>query len=91
MRTYNADEFGELTEMRDQDLDQAEVVDQVGDIADCYQAPGAVTKEILQVGSGSLKPQLGSLCRVKYIAYFYDKEMFDRTLEPLDFYLGDLG
>jgi hypothetical protein len=43
------------------------------------------------VGSGSLKPQLGSLCRVKYIAYFYDKEMFDRTLEPLDFYLGDLA
>ena len=78
--------------MKDHDLEQTQVVENVGEIVDCYHAPGAVTKEILVVGQGSLKPQLGSLCRIKYIAYFYDKEMFDRTQDglTLDLYLGDL-
>ena len=67
---FNADEL----------VDPASVVDKVGDIMDCYHGQGKVTKEILQVGDGIAKPMLGSLCRIKYIAYFFDKEMFDRTV-----------
>jgi FKBP-type peptidyl-prolyl cis-trans isomerase 2 len=35
---------------------------------------------------------MGALCRVKYIAYFYDKEIFDSRAQntEVDFYLGDV-
>ena len=73
-------------------VDSAEVVDKVGDILDCYQGFGKVTKEILKVGEGKEKPILGSLCRIKYMAYFYDKEMFEQTKDDttVDIYLGDI-
>lgn len=74
------------------ELDSAATIDKVGDVADCYHGSGKVTKEILQVGTSKDKPILGSLCRIKYIAYFYDKELFDQTQdgETHDFYLGDV-
>lgn len=92
---YNfVDEYGEKDSPFNSDelVDSAEVVDKVGDVTDCYHGSGKVTKEILEVGRGSTKPILGSLVRIKYIAYFYDKEMFDRTPEgqTLDMYLGDI-
>lgn len=73
-------------------VDPAHVVDKIGDILDCYHNSGKVTKEILKVGQGIDKPKLGSLCRIKYIAYFFDKELFDKTAEDktLDLYLGDI-
>lgn len=77
----------------DQLVDEASVIDKVGDVLDCYQqSHGKVTKEIVEVGTGKEKPVLGSLCRIKYIAYFYDKEMFDLTPEgqTIDLYLGDI-
>lgn len=82
MTSFNSDEL----------VDQAQVVDKVGDVTDCYHGQGKVTKEILQVGEGKDKPILGSLCRIRYIAYFFDKELFDQTEEgeTHDFYLGDI-
>jgi FKBP-type peptidyl-prolyl cis-trans isomerase len=73
-------------------VDSAEVVDKVGDITDCFHSQGKVNKEILQVGRNIDKPKMGSLCRIKYIAYFYDKEIFDCRVEetPVDIYLGDI-
>lgn len=73
-------------------LDPAEVMDKVGDSSDCFHSQGKVTKEILRVGTGVDKPRLGALCRVSYIAYFYDKEIFDCRAQnkPVDFYLGDV-
>ena len=58
-------------------LDPAEVVDKVGDTLDCFHNQGKVFKEVLQVGQGTDKPKMGALCRIRYIAYFYDKEIFD--------------
>ena len=48
-----------------------------------------MTKEVLQVGTSKTKPTLGSLVRVNYIAYFYDKELFSQQ-QNLDFNLGDI-
>lgn len=78
------DEFGEKDDVEfnsDELVDSAQVCDKVGDVTDCYHGQGKVTKEILEVGHGITKPVLGSLVRIRYIAYFYDKEMFDRTAE----------
>jgi len=80
------DEFGENNDVEaqfnpDELVDPAHVVDKIGDILDCYHGSGKVVKEILKVGQGIDKPKLGSLCRIKYIAYFFDKEMFDKTIE----------
>jgi hypothetical protein len=76
----------------DELVDSAQVCDKVGDVTDCYHGQGKVTKEILEVGHGITKPVLGSLVRIRYLAYFYDKEMFDRTAEgqTKDMYLGDI-
>ena len=73
-------------------LDPAEVVDKEGDIVDCFHSQGKVQKEILRVGQGVEKPKMGALCRIKYIAYFYDKEIFDNRaqIQPVDIYLGDV-
>ena len=73
-------------------LDPAEVVDKEGDIVDCFHSQGKVQKEILRVGQGVDKPKMGALCRIKYIAYFYDKEIFDNRaqIQPVDIYLGDV-
>lgn len=53
-----------------------------------------VTKEILQIGDGHLKPKMGSLCRIKYLAYYYDKEIFDSSpadgKSTTDLYVGDI-
>jgi hypothetical protein len=64
-------------------------VDEVGTTSDCYHNQGKVTKEILRVGTSKTKPSLGSLCRISYVAYFYDKQIFDKN-DCLDFYLGDI-
>ena len=58
-------------------LDPAEVVDKEGDVIDCFHSQGKVQKEILKVGQGVDKPKMGALCKIKYLAYFYDKEIFD--------------
>jgi FKBP-type peptidyl-prolyl cis-trans isomerase 2 len=51
-----------------------------------------VIKEILSVGKGVAKPKMGSLCKIKYIAYFFDKQIFDVSAQetPVDIYLGDI-
>ena len=53
-----------------------------------------MTKEILEVGTGRVKPKLGYLVRIKYLAYFYDKEIFDSSPEDgegtIDMYIGDI-
>jgi len=60
-------------------LDEPEECDVIGVKVDCYHAKDKVTKEVLKVGEGKKKPTLGHLCRVKYIAYFYDKVIFDSS------------
>ena len=73
--------FGAKSDQPDFDVDElidpANVCDKIGDIVDCYHGQNKVTKEILQVGHGKDKPILGSLVRIKYLGYFFDKELFD--------------
>ena len=41
-----------------------------------------------------MKPKMGSLCRIKYLAYYYDKEIFDSSPDDgkgtVDLYIGDI-
>lgn len=62
-------------------LDAPEECDVLGVKTDCYHHKDAVTKEVLKVGDGKVKPSLGHLCRIKYIAYFFDKQIFDTSPE----------
>ena len=66
----------------DEMVDEPAEVDVIGEKTDCYHEDGKVTKEILEMGEGKKKPMMGWLCKIKYIAYFYDKIIFDSS--PLD-------
>jgi hypothetical protein len=59
--------------------DPGDVCDSIGDTSDCFNEQGKVLKEILEVGSGIDKPKMGYLCRIRYIAYYFDKEIFDTS------------
>jgi hypothetical protein len=70
------------------------VCDKIGDIRDCFHEQGKVIKEILEVGTGIDKPKMGYLCRIKFLAYYFDKEIFDTSPDEgagtIDLYLGDV-
>jgi len=78
----------------DELLDPGEVCDKIGDIRDCFHDQGKVIKEILEVGSGTEKPKMGYLCRIRFIAYYFDKEIFETSPDDgagtVDLYLGDV-
>ena len=46
------------------------------------------------MGTGKEKPKTGYLCRIKYIAYYFDKEIFDSSPNDgegiLELYMGDI-
>ena len=50
---------------------------------------------IIQLGEGKKKPMLGHLCKIKYIAYFYDKTIFDTSPNggegTVELYIGDIS
>ena len=76
-------------------LDNPEDVDKLGEKTDCYHEPGKVTKEILVMGEGKRKPMMAWLCKIKYIAYFYDKIIFDQSPNEgegtVEVMIGDLA
>ena len=51
-------------------VDEPEEIDQIGVKTDCVHEDGKITKEIVTIGEGKPKPQMGWLCKIKYIAYF---------------------
>ena len=46
------------------------------------------------MGDGKRKPMLGWLCKIKYIAYFYDKTVFDMSPDngngTVELFIGDI-
>ena len=76
-------------------VDEPEEIDQIGVKTDCVHEDGKITKEIVTMGEGKSKPQMGWLCRIKYIAYFYDKEIFDSSPKDgegaIDICVGDIA
>ena len=47
------------------------------------------------MGEGKRKPMLGWLCKIKYIAYFYDKTIFDTSPQngegTVELFIGDIS
>ena len=47
------------------------------------------------MGDGKRKPMLGWLCKIKYIAYFYDKTIFDTSPDggegTVELFVGDIS
>ena len=79
----------------DELVNEAAEVDEIGVKTDCYHEEGKVTKEIVEMGEGKVKPMMGWLCKIKYIAYFYDKTIFDTSPqdgeEAVEICLGDIA
>jgi len=76
-------------------LDDPAEVDVIGEKTDCYHEDGKITKEIVVMGDGKTKPRMGWLCKIKYIAYFYDKLIFESSPEggegAIEINLGDIS
>ena len=94
--TEESGEEEELKSLDDEELlDEPSVVDVLNEKTECYHEQGKVTKEILELGEGKRKPMMGWLCKVKYIAYFYDKVIFDTSPQDghatVDICLGDIS
>lgn len=49
----------------------------------------------LQIGEGKRKPNLGWLCKIKYVAYFFDKTIFDTSPQngegTVELFIGDIS
>lgn len=75
-------------------LDDPASIDVLGEKKDVSHEPGKVTKEIIEMGEGKRKPMLGWLCKIKYIAYFYDKNIFDTSPQngegTVELFIGDI-
>ena len=76
-------------------VDEPAEVDVIGEKTDCYHEDGKVTKEIIEMGEGKKKPMMGWLCKIKYIAYFYDKIIFDSSPQDgegtVEISIGDIA
>lgn len=96
--TSESNENDEEIKSQDQDeelLDEPSVIDVLNEKTECYHETGKVTKEIIELGEGKHKPMMGWLCKVKYVAYFYDKVIFDTSPDDgqgtVDLCLGDIS
>ena len=76
-------------------MDGPAEVDELGVKTDCVHEEGKITREIITIGEGKQKPQMGWLCKIKYIAYFYDKQIFDSSPNDgegsIDVCIGDIA
>ena len=67
-----------------------------GDKTECgasgQVAPGSVVKEIVELGTGFNRPRLSHLCKISFVAYFYDHTVFDSSNEQeIEIFLGDIA
>merc|ERR1712060_450467 len=79
----------------DEILDLPTQCDVIGEKVDVSHEPGKVTKEIITIGDTKAKPNFGWLCKIKYVAYFYDKTIFDTSPEngegTVELFIGDIS